>query len=77
MSTHLSMNECLFTYTLAVTIKMHAVHTLHSMYKYSNYPKNFTNATLHNALLSSDSDHHKGKMGNVVTENPNRSLESP
>ena len=31
----------------------------------------------HNALLSSDSDHHKGKMGNVVTENPNRSLESP
>ena len=40
------MNECLFTYTLAVTIKMHAVHTLHSMYKYSNcIQKISTNAT--------------------------------
>ena len=25
--THLAMNECLFTYTLAVTTKMHAEYT--------------------------------------------------
>ena len=32
---------------------------------------------MHCAVLSIDPHHHKDKMGNVVTENPNRLLESP